>query len=54
MRFVSTRGTSATTETTSVISPGSMTGSMRALRPTSSRMPVCEKFLKPVSVTSSL
>ena len=52
--LVSTRGASATTETTSVTPPGSITASTRALRPTSRAMPVWVNPLKPVRLTSSL
>ena len=51
---VSISGALPTTETDSATLPGSMVASMRALRPSSSRMPVCENVLNPVSVTSTL
>jgi hypothetical protein len=50
---VSISGASPTTDTTSLTLPGSMVASMRALRPTSSTIPVRRKFLKPSSATST-
>ena len=48
---VSTSGESPTTDTVSLTAPSSIVASTLALRPTSSTMPVCEKFLNPGIVT---
>src|SRR5262245_31915 len=49
---VSTSGASEVMETVSLTAPASSAGSMRALRLTSSTMPLRTYFLKPVAVTS--